>query len=318
MINFVNFCKIYFMDTKIRRILISCLIILALLVGGSLFLIKVFNKNETKVKDLVIKTQNINLEVGEQINLENYYTILPSTSKAIVMCIVADNSYAKISTGNILTAKHIGKTQVLLKVDAGSNNFIERNINVEVNEKSCIPTALSFEKEVVNLNLQSKNITNKLIVTGKYNVTPIITYSSNNICNYNYKTGIITPLNYGQTTITVSFSNNDEIISKSFIVNVIDEYRKMEMNLEKDGNYYILKTNSNKIEFLKVLLYEQNQIVKKNINADIISNNNGLEIIQNENCDIIIITSDIGESIIKFSCKEDESVYIYVKIIVEN
>lgn len=306
------------MDTKKRRILISCLIILALLIGGSLFLIKVFNNNEIKVKDLVVKTHNINLEVGQQIDLENYYTILPSTSKAVVMCLVTDSSYAKISSGNILTAKHIGKTQVLLKVDAGSNNYIERNINVEVNEKSCIPTDISFEKQVVNLSMQSKNITNKLNIIGSYNVMPIINYSNSNVCSYNYKTGVITPLNYGQTTITVSFSNNDKIISKSFIVNILNEYRKMEINLEKDGNYYILKTKSNKMEFLNVLLYEQNQIVKKNINADIISNNNGLEIIQNENCDIMITTSNIGESIIKFSCKEDESVYIYVKIIVEN
>lgn len=306
------------MDTKKRRILISCLIILALLLGGGIFLIKFYNKNENKVDDLVIYTQNLNLVVGEQINLENYYTILPKTSKAVVMCIVTNSSYANISGNNVLTAKNLGTTQVLLKVDAGSNNFIERNINIVINEKPCIPTSLNFEKEVVNLNLQSENISNNLTILGSYNVTPTVTYSNSNICSYNYSTGIITPLNYGQTTVKVSFSSNNETISKSFVVNVLDEYRKMEIDLDKVDDYYIFKTTSNKVDFLKVLLYEQNQLVKKNINADILSNDNELEIIQNENCNIMIMTSNIGESIIKFSCKEDESVYIYVKIIVEN
>lgn len=298
------------------KIIITCIASILLVCGFIVVGIN-FIGNKNSVKDLIINSNNITLEVGQEINLKNYFSLSPTTSKATVMCLIENSTYAKISDDYMLTAKNIGETKIILKVNTGSNNYIEKNINVIITEKSIIPSSISFEKTSVSLGKNTTTCTNKLIASGEYNVAPKISYTNSNVCTYNYKTGLITPINYGSTKITVTFSLNEKIVFNSFDVTICDEYRTISVDLPTLYNFYILNVQPNELKSINIITKENDIETEFAIKQEFISNNNNSQIVSSEFSNILVKATMSGESILKVFCKDDENIFILIKIIVE-
>lgn len=303
------------MSKTALKITITCVIILLVLSVVGYFIFGLTNSNNIKLKDLILHKDRLSLEIGEKINLNELYSIYPNNANANVMCLVVNTSYANISNNKILTAKSCGDTKVLLKVSDGTT-FIEKDIDVSITEKATLPDNFYFEKEVININLDNNSTYNPIICYSEYNTLPVITYSNENICSYNYVNGLITPINEGETIVTATFSNKESTITKSFKVTIIDNKSYLITNLEKDGEYYILNTTQSSINNIEVFNSDGSSS-NIDVNAIILENGNDTQIIQTEFNNVLLFTSNYGESIIKISLKDDNNVYVLIKIIVK-
>jgi len=295
-----------------KKLLISLAIIIPSVIIIVLIGFSMFSTKKENVEDLILSTNSINLEVEESVNLNDYFSVYPKNAKAIVMCLIDDSYYAVISKDNIVTAKNIGTTQIYLKVSSGSNNIINKTIGLNVKEKSVIPTNFSFEKSEVNLGINTQFAINNLISENEYNVTPVITYSTNNVCSYDYQTGKVLPINLGSTIVTVTFKLKNKEISQNFKVNVKETYRTIELSYEKENDCYIIDVELNTTKSLNVFVYEDGVVVNGEIKIDVIENNAGFNLINNEMGTIIYRCSTSGETKLKISCVEDSSVFIFV------
>ena len=117
------------------------------------------------------------------------------------------------------------------------------------------------------MGLTSNGCYNKIVCNQAFNVTPTIEYSNPNICEYNYISGLITPLNLGTTTITVKFVKNNVVVSNSFSVKIEEIYRTIETNLTKEADYYILLLNENKSAIFSLAVYEGG-VINSNIQLE--------------------------------------------------
>lgn len=265
--------------------------------------------------DFSLNTHSLVLEIGESKDLKELYTI-ENNSNILISCFVSDLRFAEINEDNIITAKSVGETKILFK--RGNNlDFEEDYINLSVVETPIIPTSFSFDKSEVTLSLETEYVINNMVCNETYNVTPTITYSVNNICEYNLTTGKIYPIAEGSTIVTVTFTNNGNIISKSFAVNVKNNYRNFSIDLTKVGDYYILSMSANKITSFEVFVYENNNITNVKINYEFIDNVTNATFIQYEANIVMIKATTSGETILKLSCEDDPSVFALIKLIVE-
>ena len=304
------------MKNTALKITISCLIILLVLAGISYLIISQLSNQNIKIKDILLSTNKITLEIGDKVNLNELYSIYPINATCNVMCLVLDSKCANINNDNILTAKTIGTTKVLLKASS-DNNFIEKDIEISVTNKEEVPTSISFEKELVTLSLKSKNISNKITLDCEYNGTPTISYSNEGICSYNYITGVITPKSCGETYVKVKYNLKESTLEKSFKVVVKDDYVKLIVNATKENDYYVLNLTKNKVKTIKVQVYENDAVISKTLDGVFVINQNNTKILQHDGSNFVIKVQEQGESILKIFYPEDESIFINIKIIVE-
>lgn len=298
---------------KSLKIICPILIIL-LLIGIFVLLYFTIFKNESEIKSLDINTRSIVLEIGDSKDLKDCYTVTPSDASIYVMCFINDASFAEISEDNIILAKSKGETTILIKCNV-NDKLVEEEITLTVLDKSIIPSNFTFEHESINISPSTINCFNEIICSENYNVTPTIEYSNSNVCEYNYTTGLITPLNLGTTTITVKFVKNGETVSNSFTVTVEENYRIIETNLTKEDEYYILLLNKDTIGYFTLRTLEnniENANIKLKLEFEI--NEAQTSIIQHESNTVLLSATSIGESILKIYCEDDESIFIKIKI----
>lgn len=297
---------------KITISIISIILVIAIFIVMYLTIFK------TNANDVVldVKVNSITIEVDQQIDLKDYYIVSPNESSA-VLCVVDDFSVATINNENILTANKVGSTILYLKTSDGRSGYIEKELTINIIEKLIIPTNFSFEKELVALGIETDFVLNKIVCNENYNVTPSVTYSTQNICSYDAITGKIIPLSVGTTTVTVTFEKNNDKTIKSFDVVVKEKYRKIEFNLSKEDNSYVLKPTVNSLVNFTIYVYENNNLILTNTKLEIISNECGFSVVQKEYDYVICKATSKGEALIKISCYDDESVFEYIIIKVD-
>lgn len=290
--------------------------ILVVILTAGIFIVLYYSifKNESEIKSFVVTNDNIILEIGDTKDLKECYTIAPASASIYVMCYINDASFAEISEDNVIIAKSIGETKILLKCSI-NNKLVQEEINLIIVEKSIIPNSFNFENEKITLSPTTTNCYNRIICDEAYNVTPLIEYSNSNICEYNYTTGLITPINLGTTIITVKFSKDNKIISNSFTVKVEENYITLETNLTKEGEYYILLLNKNSNGYFTVKSFESGvENAKIKLKNEFVINQANVSILQFESNIVILKATSIGESILKIYLEEDESVFVNIKI----
>lgn len=294
--------------TKICLSILICTLVIAIFVA---FYFIVFKTNDKL--DLDLKTNHIILEVGETKDLKECYTV-NNKSNVSILCFVSDLTYAEINEDNILTAKSKGETRILFKC-GNSVDFEEKYINLTIVDKPIIPTDFNFDKSEVTLSLETEFIVNEINCLENYNVTPIISYSVNNICEYDVVTGKVLPISLGSTTVTVTFATDEHTISKSFVVNVKNNYRNFVINLTKENDYYILSLENNKISNFKVEVFENNILLTNvKVKFEFLENNTGASILQYESNIVMIRANSVGQSLLKIYCEDDPSVYKLIHI----
>lgn len=317
---FVNFCKIIVVMKKSAK-LISAIIIIALIIVSCCFIYFSFFKKQNStdtVEDLVITNNSIVLKVGDKVNLKELYNVKPLNISANVFCCVANTKYATINENQILTAKCVGNTTILLKVDSG-DDFIEKDISLRICESAMIPSSINFETESVELNLEDKNIVNRVEILGGINYAVEIKYSEKGICSYNYETGLITPLKQGETVVTIIAKTFTEEISKSFKVCVISNLDcciKITTNgvdLDKiDDGYEITLSKFSPVKLFVEYLEEGNDVI--DFTFDYVLENNTCNLyVQKDNGFIMLIGKESGNCNLKIQVKSLE-ILIKVKV----
>jgi len=298
---------------KYLKIILPILILIIVVVAFFTMYYTIFG-NKRQIQSLEITTNNISLEVGDTKDLKDCYLVEPEEANFYVMCYISDESCAEINANNILTAKSVGNTTILLKCKVKNKPF-EEEIDLTVTEKQVIPSSFGFEYTSITTGLNSTNCYNNIVCSESYNVVPSIEYSINNVCEYNYNTGLITPISLGTTTVTVKFEKDGEIVSNSFTVNVENNYRSIVPSLSKEGDYFILNLSKNSLQSFTLKTFEsgvEDPSIK--INFEFNSNEINASILQYElNC-VIIKATEVGETILKVSCKDDESIFVNIKL----
>lgn len=301
-----------------KSLIVSLSILVSILLVVGLFIMMYFLifKDESNIKSFELTTNNIILEVGDSKNLNDCYNVAPLNASLYVMCYINDATFAEISNKNVITAKTVGNTIIVVKCKV-NNKMVEKEISLSVIEKKVIPSNFSFEFESITVGLNSI-IFNKIVCNETFNVVPTIDYSNSNICEYNYITGKITPLNLGSTTVTVKFELGGTTISKSFDVNIENNYRTIETNLTKEGDYYILTFDKSSFGMFTIKVYEMG-VETSNVKVvlEFITNEAGVYNLQAESNSPVLKATSNGESILKTYCENDESVFILIKVRVE-
>lgn len=107
------------------------------------------NVSGDKTTDLIINTEEIELKVGEEYNLN--YTILPSTAYQECDIMISDDSGLEYINHNIL-AKKAGEYQIEFKTVDGTN--ISKKVTVKVigNGQPIFKTIEEFENTILNYN----------------------------------------------------------------------------------------------------------------------------------------------------------------------
>ncbi len=300
--------------TKLRKIIILSVSIILLLLIFAIIYFTVFKTDKT---DLIVLTDNLTVEVGESVDLKDYYSLISNNKDIEVLCLPSNSSLATVNDENVITASKVGNLTIYLKTN-GSNKIIEKEINLVIKQASVIPISFSFEKSVVNIGINTNYIINKIVTVDNYNVNPTIYYSVNNICEYDVDTGKIIPKNIGTCEVKVSFNLKNNIVENSFTVIVKEIYRKIDVNLTKVDDYYIFNLTKNEFKLLSLTLYEDNVIVNSvAYKTEFLSNNCSAFIEQKEMNSILLTADSLGETVLKIYCKDDESIFVLVKIIVE-
>jgi len=271
---------------------------------------------ENSVTDLIISNYNLTINVGDSIDLKNYYKIEPLNVSANVWCYIDGPSFATIDSNNVLKAKNAGSTIICLNVKSGED-VIKRNITLQIDELPKLPTKLSFNNDIVKLSINDSGVYNKLTITGEYNVSGEVKYSNPNICEYNLSTGEIVPFCEGETTVTVLFKSGVDTISKSFDVEIKSSMKK-ELGLtskgitNEDDEYYleIPKTKSKQI----TISYKEDKtdVANFEFEVELLSNTCGL-ICETNKSSLNVSVKEIGEAEIKISIK-DKDVFVILKV----
>ena len=296
-------------NTKLLVSIISSLIFVILAFIPIYFIC--FKNKEIVVEDLILTRNNLTLNVGDKVELKNFYNLKPLGAKTNVLCLIENSKFATISGDNVLTAKGVGNTKIYFRVSAG-DEFIEKNIDLSVNQKLSIPSSISFEFDSITLDIFETK-TNKL-TTSQTNCEASITYSSPNVCKYNHKTGVITPIGVGSTTLTIKFSDKENEISKSFEVCVVKNITKEIVieNLSKESDFYECSVEVGRSKTLNLNFYEDGNVVDDYDFDYQLLDENLLEV----NATNLITTPTLGANKLQFKAKATGE--IFIKIFVNN
>ena len=260
----------------------------------------------------------LEVRVGDLINLEqNPFLIFP---EEVEFNSVFSSSNPQIASVNALTGEieclQEGTCIIFGTIKKQDGTFTGDSFELVVLERLVFATDFYLEKTELTLGLDDENIKNQITLIGTdVNVLPVISYETPNIISFNGNTGEITPLAVGETIVYVTLQMQNEIVTKSFNVTVVETimYIDMETNYTIDKNQFLLLTwdivdnrREDDLASLQTVSYE------------ILQNALYVEIIENDYNHILLKTKEqIGIVIIKLTSIENSEVVknIYINII---
>lgn len=287
-------------------------------VGAVSYAVKIFLQNNEKINEFEVFHTAIFLEVGEKIDLDELYVLKTSSSNYTVSFTLSNYECAKISLTNVLTALNVGQTTLTITASTRQEKR-EKSIEIYVSEKTTIPTDFSFEKSEILLEIGS-TLTNKIVCDEEFNAKTNVSYSNENICEYDIVTGKIEAKNIGETQVFVKLSSKNNEISRSFSVVVSknsiendENDEKIILNLEKEDNFYVktVEVDKNFIIIISKPLNEEFLITEESTDAI-------LTLIQCENGKIILYAQKVGTTTLKITLKSNTSISTTVKITVKS
>ncbi len=131
---------------------------------------------------------------------KNNVKISGKTSSYSVFSLNEEIAYVE---GFIVYPKTSGVTKIRFKLNTKKDIYFDMNFEVKQGK---IVKELSIEKTQIEINLsgQSNTELNRITINADANEVPVVRFDSN-IIDYNYKTGVVTALNPGQTVVTIKY-----------------------------------------------------------------------------------------------------------------
>ena len=260
----------------------------------------------------------IETRVGDILNLEhNPFLIFP---EEIEFTCVFSSSNPQIASVNALTGEieclQEGTCIIFGRVKKQDGTYVGDSFEITVLEKLIYATNFFINTSEIVIGLDDENIKNEITLVGNdVNVLPTISYETANIIYYDKNTGKITPLAVGETTVYVTLQLQNEIITKSFNVIVVEKlmYFDMETNYTIQQNEFLLLTWN-----ICDNRRENNLATSQTVTYEIIQNEEFIQIIENDYNHILLKTKEhIGIVIIKLISTENYEVIknIYINII---
>lgn len=304
------------MQKSLKIVLISCILVaVAGLLAGLYFF--VINKDDNiYVKEISLSENLIVLNVEDTYKITNIMQIAPANYNVQVMCFAENSNYISILDGYTIKAKSIGETKVVIKALTDKDNYINKVLNINIVEKPTYPNSFNFEKSKVVLEV-GKSATNEIVSSTPYTAEPIVTYSVENICSYDFLTGIVLAKNVGTTIVTASFTTENGIVENSFEVIVSKNKARISLDYKFEDDKYII--NASKGESIRVVykLYDaEGNETEFNIDTTIVTNGTDCEIIAEELKYIKIVNNNVGQSVIRIFSADDNTIFVDIKIIV--
>lgn len=305
------------MRKSLKIVLTAGAILLLVAVLLLLYFFVIIKDENIYVEDITLSKNEITMKVNDTYTITDIMEIEPLNYNVQVMCYAENSNYLSVVNGYTLKAKTTGSTKVLIKALHDKDSYIDKVLNINIVPKTVYPDSFSFENEKVVIEV-GKSGTNKIICSKEYTAEPTITYSINDICTYDYKTGKINALNIGETTVKVRFLNEGVILERAFEVVVSENKPKIVLtNGTFENNIYVLNVTKSEIArlYFKTLDAEGNDttFVTK---VKMETNSVNLEVISYELSCIKFTCGNVGEETIKIYCADDETIFINVKIIV--
>lgn len=305
------------MQKSLKIVIISAVLLILLSSTLALYFLVVKKDNNIYVEDITLKENVITMHVYDTYEINNAIQVLPANFNVQIMCYAENSNYISIVNGYTIKAKAEGETKVVVKALNSKDTYIDKVLNINILPKETYPDSFSFNFSKVALNKDETTINN--IVSSKlFTAIPLISYSVDNICSYDYSTGEVVAKNIGSTIVKVSFQTDTSLIENQFEVVVTNLTSKIvPTNVAKENDDYILNVSVNTYSRIYLSLFDaEGSPASFATTYSLGENSVEMNVTSQElNC-IKFICNKKGEQTIKIYKTSDEAVFVNIKIIV--
>ena len=234
-----------------KKILLT--VLLLVIIGAIAIFIAFLPPNIVYATDIMVFTNKLVLEVGDNYYLtNNNYVIFPSsyTERPVFSCTDETVVTVGIFDGKI-TANQIGKCKIIITVKTSETETKIAKIEVEVIEKRFYPTEVFIDKTNLNMFINQSVVLNTNII-GTTNILPVVETVDNCVV-YDFINDTITGVKVGSDILTITYTLADQS-TKTFEISVIvneksNYIKSITINKETQSYVYLeYLTNSSKDE----------------------------------------------------------------------
>ena len=179
------------------------------------------SQNVIYASDIVVENFANTYYVGDSLSIDNINITITPTNATVKPIITTTDFNLVTIANNTISFIAAGSCNIGFAVETGVNTYKNVSFEITIINKPVYAETISFNHSYIEVNLDSVASNILTITPSNCSVMPIITYSNNNIVEYNYLTGVITPIAEGSTTVTAKIlSSNNEYYVSSFNVKV--------------------------------------------------------------------------------------------------
>lgn len=186
---------------------------------------------------IAFNSNNFNCYVGDSFNISNFTLNITPSNVTVSPSFTVNNTEIATIENNVVTFNKVGSVTLTASILSDVNTYKTAYLTFIVETRPVYVSSFSFENANIVLNYD-ETLTNALTVApANHNQNIEVVYSCENVVNYNYLTGVITPINPGESTVTVkSKSSKTETITSTFNVVVTNKIYATDLSDIKINN----------------------------------------------------------------------------------
>lgn len=221
--------------------------------------------------------------VGDSLKLNAIGIVISPSNANVKPTYAIDNTDVATLDANKITFVHTGQVKLTVSILIGAKTYKTSTATFNVEIKPIYASSIVFEKEYLSVDIKDTATNIMTINPVDYNKSITVT-SKYGYVDYNYITGLITPISVGSDIVTVEVDTGNDSLIKSFNVDITN---------------YIFATDISNITFNNAKIKDEVNIFVGdivNIKYDITPSdyNMGVEILSSN--DNIVITNNTFEA----------------------
>lgn len=233
--------------------------------------------------DINFTKTTYNQYVGDSIKLNSLGLEISPSNANVKPTYSIDNTDVATLDANKITFVHIGQVKLTVSILIGTKTYKTSTATFNVEIKPIYASSIVFEKDYLSVDIKDTATNIMTITPVDYNKSVTVT-SKYGYVDYNYITGLITPISVGSDIVTVEVDTGSDSLVKSFNVDITN---------------YIFATDISNISFNNINIEDEVNIFvgdTVNIKYDITPSdyNMGVEILSSN--DNIVITNNTFEA----------------------
>ena len=174
------------------------------------------------ITEMSFVDHKISVKVGDKLDVSTLeLNILPSNAK-ISPTIELRPTTKAVKNGNVVTFLDVGEVELVARALGDKGVYKTATLICEISKAPIFAVDVAFQYRTITFDINDTAI-NKLIISPEtYNQGVVVSYVNNNkVANYDYITGVLTPVRVGTGTISVQLkSDENKTIYSSFDVSV--------------------------------------------------------------------------------------------------